>query len=111
MCRRLRTWTANPIIVLTVDDGENRKVEALDAGADDYITKPFSMPELLARVRVAIRHRQRSGTSSIPSRLEVGPLRIDAAAHEARVGDDADPVDAAGVRAAARCSRATRARS
>ena len=61
VCRRLRTWTANPIIVLTVDDGENRKVEALDAGADDYITKPFSVPELLARVRVALRHRQAIG--------------------------------------------------
>ena len=59
-------WTANPIIVLTVDDGENRKVEALDAGADDYVTKPFSMPELLARVRVALRHQQASGRSSTP---------------------------------------------
>ena len=61
VCRRLRTWTANPIIVLTVDDGENRKVEALDAGADDYMTKPFSVPELLARVRVALRHQQAIG--------------------------------------------------
>jgi two-component system KDP operon response regulator KdpE len=87
VCRRLRTWTANPIIVLTVDDGENRKVEALDAGADDYITKPFSVPELLARVRVAIRHRQAIGQVVDPDRIEVGALHIDVAAHEARVGE------------------------
>src|SRR5262245_33787663 len=86
VCRRLRHWTANPIIVLTVDDGENRKVEALDAGADDYVTKPFSMPELLARVRVAVRHRRAIGQVVDPEHLVVGPLQIDVGAHAATVG-------------------------
>jgi len=87
VCRRLRTWTANPIIVLTVDDGENRKVEALDVGADDYVTKPFSVPELLARVRVALRHQHTLGQVVDPGAIVVGPLRIDVAAHEAALRD------------------------
>jgi two-component system KDP operon response regulator KdpE len=87
VCRRLRRWTSTPILVLTVDGAENRKVEALDAGADDYVSKPFSMPELLARVRVATRHRRSSGYLSDADVLEVGPLRIDAAAHEVTVGE------------------------
>jgi two-component system KDP operon response regulator KdpE len=81
----LRAWTANPIIVLTVDDGENRKVEALDAGADDYVTKPFSIPELLARVRVALRHRHTIGQVVDPELVAVGPLAIDLAAHTATI--------------------------
>src|SRR5262245_20397005 len=85
VCRRLRTWTANPIIVLTVDDGENRKVEALDVGADDYVTKPFSVPELLARVRVALRHRTALGHVVDPGTVAAGALRIDVAAHEAEL--------------------------
>jgi two-component system, OmpR family, KDP operon response regulator KdpE len=85
VCRRLRRWTAIPILVLTVDGAEDRKVEALDAGADDYISKPFSMPELLARVRVAARHRRALGFVADSNLLEVGPLRIDTAAHEASV--------------------------
>ena len=109
VCRRLRTWTANPIIVLTVDDGENRKVEALDAGADDYITKPFSVPELLARVRVALRHRQAIGQVVDPDRIEVGALRIDIAAHEVRVDDGMIRLTPQELRSA-RCSRATWAR-
>src|SRR5207302_1253612 len=59
VCRRIRDWSDVPIIVLTVDDTEHRKVESLDIGADDYVTKPFSTPELLARLRVALR-RQRT---------------------------------------------------
>jgi two-component system KDP operon response regulator KdpE len=86
VCRHLRRWTANPIIVLTVDDGENRKVEALDAGADDYVTKPFSVPELLARVRVAIRHREALALSVDPAVVQVGDLSIDTATHEATLG-------------------------
>lgn len=83
VCRQLRRWTSVPILVLTVDGAENRKVEALDAGADDYVSKPFSMPELLARVRVATRHRRAIASASEPGLIEVGPLRIDVAAHEA----------------------------
>ena len=63
MCGRLRRATSNPIIVLTADGAEDRKIDALDAGADDYVTKPFSLPELLARVRVALRHRRRTSSS------------------------------------------------
>ncbi|MBX6378385.1 MAG: response regulator, partial [Clostridia bacterium] len=55
--RRLRQWTGVPILVLSVRDQEPEKVAALDAGADDYVTKPFGMGELLARIRVALRHQ------------------------------------------------------
>jgi two-component system, OmpR family, KDP operon response regulator KdpE len=54
--RRLRTWTQVPVIVLTAMDGEREKVAALDLGADDYVTKPFGVAELMARIRVALRH-------------------------------------------------------
>ena len=57
VCRRVREWSEVPIIVLTADGADDRKVAALDTGADDYVTKPFSTPELLARLRVALRHR------------------------------------------------------
>ena len=57
--RRLREWTQVPVIILTAADAENEKVTALDGGADDYVTKPFNTPELLARVRVALRHAER----------------------------------------------------
>jgi two-component system KDP operon response regulator KdpE len=56
--RRLREWTATPVIILSVRDDDQGKVAALDAGADDYLTKPFSTDELLARIRVALRHAQ-----------------------------------------------------
>ncbi|MBY0413419.1 MAG: response regulator, partial [Bdellovibrionales bacterium] len=54
--KRLREWSKIPVIFLTVRDNDEDKVEALDNGADDYLTKPFSLPELMARIRVAIRH-------------------------------------------------------
>lgn len=85
VCRRLRRWTSIPILVLTGDGAEDRTVEALDAGADDCVSKPFAMPELLARVRVAIRHRRALAYVAEANLLEVGPLRIDVAAHEANV--------------------------
>lgn len=81
VCRQLRRWMGNPIIVLTVDDGENRKVDLLDAGADDYITKPFSMPELLARVRVALRHRAVLARLVDPTQIVIGDVAIDEAGH------------------------------
>ena len=56
VCTRLREWTQCPIIILSVRDSEREKVAALDKGADDYLTKPFGIEELLARVRVALRH-------------------------------------------------------
>src|SRR5689334_3253471 len=63
--KRLREWTRLPIIVLTVRDREDVKIAALDAGADDYVTKPFSTGELMARIRAALRHSQPQGSDAI----------------------------------------------
>ncbi|MHB0956316.1 MAG: response regulator [Pirellulaceae bacterium] len=76
--RRLREWLTAPIIVLTARDQEQQKVEALDAGADDYVTKPFGMGELLARMRTALRHASRTTTDS--SSVSLGELRVDLSA-------------------------------
>ena len=85
VCRHLRRWTQNPIIVLSADGAEDRKIAALDQGADDYVTKPFSMPELLARVRAALRHRAVLGAVLEGPAIEIGALRIDIAGHVATV--------------------------
>ncbi len=74
--RRLRSWTAVPVVVLTAADGEHDKVKAFQLGADDYVTKPFSMVELIARVQVAIRHGQHARTNGSPV-VEAGDVRID----------------------------------
>lgn len=79
---RLREWSKTPIIVLTVQDSEEDKVQALDAGADDYLTKPFGVPELLARLRVALRHANPEVETPI---FENGPLEIDRAGHVVKV--------------------------
>jgi two-component system KDP operon response regulator KdpE len=76
--QRLREWTKTPIIVLSARDKERDKVGALDAGADDYLTKPFSMPELLARIRVANRHAA-SGSGKEESVADFGELKVDLA--------------------------------
>jgi two-component system KDP operon response regulator KdpE len=88
VCRQLRAWSDVPIIVLTADGADPRKIEAFDLGADDYVTKPFSMPELLARVRVALRHRASRAEQMDESVLEVGDLVIDLARHEVMLGDE-----------------------
>jgi len=72
--RRLREWTTVPIIVLSVREDEKDKIKALDAGADDYVTKPFSMGELLARMRVALRHAARPECEPV---LTFGDLVVD----------------------------------
>ena len=77
--RRLREWTSLPILVLSARDQEQQKVAALDAGADDYLTKPFGVGELLARLRVALRHAQRVGSGRDDPTFVVGDLRIDLA--------------------------------
>ena len=77
VCRELRTWSTVPVIVLSVVGDEDEKVAALDAGADDYVTKPFGLDELLARLRAALR---RAEPSAEPV-LEIGELRIDLEAH------------------------------
>jgi two-component system KDP operon response regulator KdpE len=74
--RRLREWTAVPIIVLSARGAESDKVAALDAGADDYVAKPFAVGELLARTRVALRHAARAHEPG-ESTFEVGSLRVD----------------------------------
>jgi len=78
LCRRLREVSQLPIIVLSVRGEEKTKVEALDAGADDYVTKPFGMDELLARVRAQLRRAAAAPKNEPPSAvLEVGDFRID----------------------------------
>lgn len=77
LTRRLREWTRTPIIVLSARGREDDKVEALDAGADDYLTKPFGTGELMARIRVALRHHQ--GAAQEAPVFEAGPLRVDQA--------------------------------
>lgn len=82
VCKRIRTWSQVPIIVLSADGSEDRKVDALDEGADDYMTKPFGMRELNARLKVALRHRPADDNGE-PVELVVGPLRLDLVHHEA----------------------------
>ena len=65
---RIRSWSSVPIIVLSVRSAEAEKVRLLEAGADDYVVKPFGMAELLARVRVALRRQMRASAASLPSR-------------------------------------------
>jgi two-component system KDP operon response regulator KdpE len=76
--RRLREWTTIPIIILSARGQDPDKIAALDAGADDYLTKPFSFPELLARIRVAGRHAEQSGNKK-DAVFTVGDLRVDLA--------------------------------
>jgi two-component system KDP operon response regulator KdpE len=78
---RVREWSQVPIVVLSARDREDDKVQALNAGADDYLTKPFGVPELLARLKVALRHAAalRPGGKEETSRFQVGDLTVDLA--------------------------------
>ncbi len=74
--KRLREWSRVPVLILTVHDADDEKVAALDSGADDYVTKPFSTPELLARLRVALRHAQPLAENAV---FRSGDLEVDLA--------------------------------
>jgi two-component system, OmpR family, KDP operon response regulator KdpE len=88
LCRRLRKVSTVPIVVLSVKGEEKTKVEALDAGADDYVTKPFGMDELLARIRAALRRTSELQTDDPASPvLEAGDFRVDLEARSVTVGD------------------------
>lgn len=91
LCRRLRSFSDVPVVVLSADGSEARKVQALDEGADDFVTKPFGMPELEARLRVALRHRFRQGGPSAEPEIVVGPIVVDLASRSVSV--DGAPVD------------------
>lgn len=79
VCKQLREWSATPIIILSVRDSEKDKVAALDAGADDYLTKPFGIEELLARVRVALRHKSQATGGGKNTIIRTGKIEIDLA--------------------------------
>jgi two-component system KDP operon response regulator KdpE len=85
--RRLREWSAVPIIVLSAREQERDKVKALDAGADDYLTKPFGVGELLARIRVALRHRTMQQSGRIEPLFTLDDLRVDLARRQVFLGD------------------------
>jgi two-component system KDP operon response regulator KdpE len=85
LCRHIRAKSALPIIVLSVKGEEKIKVDALDAGADDYVTKPFNVNELLARVRAALR-RVAAGQQPSTEVIELGGFRIDPQLHSVHVG-------------------------
>lgn len=82
-CREVRKSSSVPIVVLSVREEESTKVEALNSGADDYVTKPFGMDELLARVRAALRRSKQS--DHLMTRFEAGDFRIDQEAHTVHV--------------------------
>lgn len=84
--RRIREWSPMPIIVLSARVQERAKIDALDAGADDYVTKPFAVGELLARIRAALRHAVR--TASGITTLRLGAVVVDLQARTARRGDE-----------------------
>ena len=87
MLQQLREWLTAPIIMLSARDQEQQKIAALDHGADDYLTKPFSTGELLARIRAALRHAARvGGDEPGATTFEVGDLKVDLAARRVFTG-------------------------
>lgn len=80
LVRQIRSWTRRPILVLSARTQESQKVDALDAGADDYVTKPFGVAELHARIRVALRHAGATAASAEDTRLSLGAVTVDLAA-------------------------------
>lgn len=89
--RQIRQWSQMPVLMLSVRDAESEKVRALDAGANDYVTKPFGIQELMARLRVLLRQAAKGGAGDAPVRYEDDRLAIDLARREVRL--DGEPVE------------------
>src|SRR3712207_294573 len=87
VCRQLRAESAVPIIMLTAKGTEIDRVVGLEVGADDYVTKPFSMAELMSRVRALLRRRELDRAEGGATTLRVGGLAVDLVRHELRVDD------------------------
>jgi two-component system, OmpR family, KDP operon response regulator KdpE len=87
LIRHLRSWTRRPILVLSARTEESQKVEALDAGADDYVTKPFGVAELHARLRVAVRHARQTGIGGATA-LQFGRCRVDLMTKSVQMGGE-----------------------
>jgi len=85
--RKVREWSAVPIIVLSARNQESNKIAALDAGADDYLTKPFGIGELLARIRVSLRQAARLAGDSVETLFCAGDLQVDLSRRSVTVGD------------------------
>src|SRR5512139_75386 len=88
VAKRLREWTQTPIIVISAREQELDKVKALDAGADDYLTKPFNAGELLARIRVALRHASRRNAGQQEPVFVLQNLRVDLSQRQVFVDDE-----------------------
>jgi len=84
---KVREWSAVPIIVLSARSQESNKIAALDAGADDYLTKPFSIGELLARIRVSLRHAAQLAGDSVETLFSVGDLQVDLSRRSVQIGE------------------------
>jgi len=86
VCRRIREWSAVPIIVLSARGDEKDKVKCLELGADDYLTKPFGINELMARVKTALRHSSKAAAEPMPANFTCGDLEINFAMRRVTVG-------------------------
>lgn len=86
VCRRIREWSNVPIVVLSARGDEKDKVKCLELGADDYLTKPFGIAELMARIKTALRHSDTSGVAAAPANFNCGDLEINFAMRRVTVG-------------------------
>ncbi|MCY4621281.1 MAG: response regulator transcription factor [bacterium] len=94
LCRELRATSDVPIIMLTARDGEIDRIVGLELGADDYVTKPFSPRELVARIRAVLRRSHRGALATLPPILEIGEAEVDTDRREVRLRGDPVPVTA-----------------
>jgi two-component system KDP operon response regulator KdpE len=87
LTKQIREWSRIPIIVISARGRESDKISALDAGADDYLTKPFGFKELLARIRVALRHSMQSPTQTDTPVIQIGPMTLDIERREVHINE------------------------